>query len=105
MIYNHWSYSNSCKTATQGFFKEVIYAGCLLSSKAKSSIQRPFISKTALSNEWMNEWMNDLFNVEACGKCLHNLPSQRLMLKTLDKLKNTKQDKMWIMHIQVLRKT
>ena len=85
MIYNHWSYSNSCKTATQGFFKEVIYAGCLLSSKAK--------------------WMNDLFNVEACGKCLHNLPSQRLMLKTLDKLKNTKQDKMWIMHIQVLRKT
>ena len=61
---NHWSYSNSCKTATQGFFKEVIYAGCLLSSKAKSSIQRPFISKTALSNEWMNEWMNDLFDVE-----------------------------------------
>ena len=40
----------------------------------------------------MNEY--DLFNVEACGKCLHNLPSQRLMLKTLDKLKNTKQDKM-----------
>jgi len=39
------------------FFKEVIYAGCLLSSKPKSSIQRPFISKTALSNEWMNEWM------------------------------------------------
>ena len=37
--------------------REVIYAGCLLSSKAKSSIQRPFISKTALSNEWMNEWM------------------------------------------------
>ena len=30
---------------------------------------------------------NNLFNVEERGKCLHNLPSQRLMLKTLDKLK------------------
>ena len=69
MIYNNWSYSNSCKTATQGFFKEVIYAGCLLSSKAKSSIQRPFISKTALSNEWMNEWMIYLMSKHVGSVC------------------------------------
>ena len=52
--------------------------------------------------EWMNEWFIQCWRH---GKCLHNLPSQRLMLKTLDKLKNTKQDKMWIIHIQILRKT
>ena len=58
---NHWSYSNSCKTATQGFFKEVIYAGCLLSSKAKSSILKDLSSLKPRSP------MNDLFNVVDVG--------------------------------------
>ena len=52
--------------------------------------------------EWMNEWM--IYLMSKTSK-VHSLPSQRLMLKTLDKLQNTEQDKMWIICIQILRKT
>ena len=43
----------------------------------------------------MNEWMNDLFNVEDVG-------SVYTIFRVRGKLKNTKEDKMWI---QILRKT
>ena len=43
-----------------------------------------FYQNNINNNHNNNNNNNNLFYVEERGKCLHNLPSQRLMFKTLD---------------------